>query len=166
MGRGVWRPLTGRAVVLCTEPREAGLGPPGFHPCRGDRQNLLNALRGSAQPPARKPPLARQHARLRQLLNGLGIDAAAHGFRSSFCHWTAECTDAPREVCQLALAHINSDPRGSRLPGSGRGQGRAPARIANSPARQLYSMRSKLKIPSSRTDPCGQRHGGHHILLP
>ena len=39
----------------------------------------------------------------------LGIGAVPHGFRSSFRDWAAECTDAPREVCELALAHVNSD---------------------------------------------------------
>ena len=32
-----------------------------------------------------------------------------HGFRSSFRDWAAECSDAPREVCELALAHVNGD---------------------------------------------------------
>ena len=49
------------------------------------------------------------HAILTDLLHGLGIDAVAHGFRSSFRAWAAECTDAPREVCELALEHVNSD---------------------------------------------------------
>ena len=49
------------------------------------------------------------HATMTSLLRGLGIDAVAHGFRSSFRDWAAECTDAPREVCELALAHVNSD---------------------------------------------------------
>ena len=49
------------------------------------------------------------HATMTNLLHGLGIDAVAHGFRSSFRDWAAECTDAPREVCELALAHVNSD---------------------------------------------------------
>ena len=26
-----------------------------------------------------------------------------------FRYWTAECSDAPREVYELALAHVNSD---------------------------------------------------------
>ena len=49
------------------------------------------------------------HAAMTTLLRGLGLDAVAHGFRSSFRDWAAECTDAPREVCELALAHVNSD---------------------------------------------------------
>ena len=49
------------------------------------------------------------HSTMTKLLGDLGIDAVAHGFRSSFRDWAAECTDAPREVCELALAHVNSD---------------------------------------------------------
>ncbi len=49
------------------------------------------------------------HSALTNLLHGLGIDAVAHGFRSSFRDWAAECTDASREVCELALAHVNND---------------------------------------------------------
>ena len=43
------------------------------------------------------------------LMRDLGIDAVPHGFRSSFRDWAAECTDPPREVCELALAHVNTD---------------------------------------------------------
>ena len=32
-----------------------------------------------------------------------------HGFRSSFRDWAAECTETLREVCELALAHVNGD---------------------------------------------------------
>ena len=44
-----------------------------------------------------------------KLLRDLQIDAVPHGFRSSFRGRAAECSDAPREVCELALAHVNSD---------------------------------------------------------
>ena len=46
---------------------------------------------------------------LSKLLRDLDVPAVPHGMRSSFRDWAAECTDAPREVCELALAHINSD---------------------------------------------------------
>ena len=49
------------------------------------------------------------HSLMPTLLRELEIGAVPHGFRSSFRDWTAECTDAPREVCELALAHVNSD---------------------------------------------------------
>ena len=48
-------------------------------------------------------------ATLPKLLRELKIGAVPHGFRSSFRDWAAECTEAPREVCELALAHVNSD---------------------------------------------------------
>jgi hypothetical protein len=33
-------------------------------------------------------------------------DITAHGFRSAFRDWTAECTEFPNEVCEAALAHV------------------------------------------------------------
>ncbi|MDE3262264.1 MAG: hypothetical protein OYL41_09815 [Acidobacteriota bacterium] len=42
------------------------------------------------------------------MVRDLGIGAVPHGFRSSFRDWAAE-RDAPREVCELALAHVNRD---------------------------------------------------------
>ncbi|MCY4628330.1 MAG: site-specific integrase, partial [Acidobacteria bacterium] len=44
-----------------------------------------------------------------KLVRDLGIGAVPHGFRSSFRDWSAECSDAPREVCELALAHVNTN---------------------------------------------------------
>ena len=44
------------------------------------------------------------------MVRALGIGAVPHGFRSSFPDWAAERTDVPREVCELALAHVNRDP--------------------------------------------------------
>ncbi len=46
---------------------------------------------------------------LSQFVKHLGIQAVPHGFRSSFRDWAAECSAAPREVCELALAHVNDD---------------------------------------------------------
>ena len=43
---------------------------------------------------------------LSKLLRENGIGAVPHGFRSSFRDWAAEETDAPREICELALAHV------------------------------------------------------------
>jgi integrase len=36
-------------------------------------------------------------------------DVTAHGFRSTFRTWAAECTNFPREVVEAALAHVVSD---------------------------------------------------------
>lgn len=43
---------------------------------------------------------------LSKLFRELGIEGTPHGMRSSFRDWAAECSDAPREVAELALAHI------------------------------------------------------------
>ena len=37
-----------------------------------------------------------------------GIDARPHGFRSSLRTWLAETTDAPREIAEACLAHVNA----------------------------------------------------------
>lgn len=36
-------------------------------------------------------------------------DITPHGFRSTFRDWAAECTDFPREVVEMALAHVIED---------------------------------------------------------
>ena len=36
-------------------------------------------------------------------------DLTAHGFRSTFRDWAAECTNFPSEVVEMALAHAVSD---------------------------------------------------------
>jgi len=47
---------------------------------------------------------------IRNLLHGLGHDdVTRHGFRSSFRDWASECTQYPREVCEMALAHDERD---------------------------------------------------------
>ena len=46
---------------------------------------------------------------LGDVLRAARVDAVPHGFRSSFRDWAAECTDAPHEVCELALAHVNGN---------------------------------------------------------
>jgi integrase len=44
------------------------------------------------------------------LLDRMGHgDVTVHGFRSSFRNWSGEQTNYPREICELALAHVNSD---------------------------------------------------------
>ena len=48
-------------------------------------------------------------ATLSKLLRENGIPAVPHGYRSSFRDWAAELTNTPREICELALAHVNND---------------------------------------------------------
>ena len=42
---------------------------------------------------------------LLMLLRRAGLKVTAHGFRSSFRTWAAECTTFPREIAEMALAH-------------------------------------------------------------
>ena len=62
---------------------------------------------GLVFPSARGRPLS--EATISKMVRELGIGAVPHGFRSSFRDWAAECSDAPREVCELALAHVNTN---------------------------------------------------------
>ena len=62
---------------------------------------------GVVFPSARGGPLSK--LAIGKLVRDLGIGAVPHGFRSSFRDWAAECSDAPREVCELALAHVNTN---------------------------------------------------------
>ena len=41
-----------------------------------------------------------------KLIRENGIAAVPHGFRSSFRDWCGECSEAPREVVEAALAHV------------------------------------------------------------
>ena len=67
----------------------------------------LAAAGGWVFPQPRGDALHQKH--LSELMRALRVEAVPHGFRSSFRDWAAECTDAPREVCELALAHVNTD---------------------------------------------------------
>ena len=62
---------------------------------------------GVVFPSARGGPLSSEA--IAKLVREVKIGAVPHGFRSSFRDWAAECSDAPREVCELALAHVNTN---------------------------------------------------------
>ena len=72
-----------------------------------DEATELAVAGGWVFPSPRGGAIPQRH--LSELTRTLGIDAVPHGFRSSFRDWAAECTDAPREVCELALAHVSGD---------------------------------------------------------
>ena len=107
-------------------------------------------------------------ATLSKMVRDLGIGAVPHGFRSSFRDWAAECSEAPREVCELALAHVNSDrveaayrrtdlferrrelmEAVGRLPG--RDQGRASAARCIGGRRSVSNPRLPAPLPGQRT---------------
>ncbi len=60
--------------------------------------------------PRKKPPFALSENGMLYLLQrpppkGLGLPYTVHGFRSTFRDWTAEQTNTPHEVAEMALAH-------------------------------------------------------------
>ena len=60
--------------------------------------------------PGRSPQKPLSNMVFLMLLRRLGRDdTTAHGFRSSFRNWAAECTNIPRAVCEAALAHSLRD---------------------------------------------------------
>lgn len=46
---------------------------------------------------------------LKRVLKDMGHQVTQHGFRATFRTWAQEHTSYPEEVCELALAHVNSD---------------------------------------------------------
>jgi hypothetical protein len=71
--------------------------------------NLLDALPRFAGPdyvfPGTKGGQLSDMA-LTTVLRRMGMTVTAHGFRSTFRDWAAECTNFPNHVVEMALAHI------------------------------------------------------------
>ncbi|WP_395020995.1 tyrosine-type recombinase/integrase [Dongia sp.] len=74
---------------------------------------LLQSLQGSAPRQGLIFPYGKKHisnnAMLALLRRMKRTDITVHGFRSSFRDWAAEQTNFPREVAEMALAHVVSD---------------------------------------------------------
>jgi len=70
-------------------------------PCEKDTEFIFIGTR------ARQPI---SNMAMLELLRGMNSNAlTVHGFRSTFRDWAAECTNHPREVAEMALAHTISD---------------------------------------------------------
>lgn len=82
-------PLSGRALEVLDEAKA----------CRDESNLLFSSVTGK--------PLS--NATMGKLLKETGVDCVPHGMRTSFRMWAAECTNFPREVCELALGHVNKD---------------------------------------------------------
>lgn len=48
-------------------------------------------------------------ATMNRVCTALGVEASPHGFRSTFRDWAGDCTDHPREVAEMCLAHVVGD---------------------------------------------------------
>lgn len=56
--------------------------------------------------PGLKPGRPLSNMALEMVMRRLKVDATVHGFRSTFRDWAAESTNFPREVAEMALAHV------------------------------------------------------------
>ena len=108
-----WEEMDLEAREWCIPPERMKTGREHRVPLSGGALAVLRAARGLTDgsgvvfPSARGGPLP--EVAMSKLVRELGIGAVPHGFRSSFRDWAAECSDAPREVCELALAHVNTN---------------------------------------------------------
>jgi integrase len=69
--------------------------------------------------PGRDGPATGEQA-MRRAMERIRKGVTVHGFRSSFRQWAAERTNVPREICELALAHVVvSDVEQAYLRGAG-----------------------------------------------
>jgi integrase len=73
---------------------------------------LLGSLSVDRQPedhvfPGMRGPLSDMS--LTAVLRRMGVSATAHGFRSTFRDWVAECTEHSGEVAEMALSHAIGD---------------------------------------------------------
>lgn len=83
-------PLSERSLVLLGAAREIGADSGLIFPGRQVDAPMSNMI-------------------FLMVLRRLGASFTAHGFRSAFRDWASECTNFPREVCEMALAHSIKD---------------------------------------------------------
>jgi integrase len=83
-------PLAPRALILLRTAREINDGSELIFPGRNVDEPMSNMI-------------------FLMVLRRLRAPFTAHGFRSAFRDWASECTNFPREVCEMALAHSIKD---------------------------------------------------------
>jgi integrase len=89
-GRTQRVPLAARALVLLSSAHESSDGSGLIFPGRKTDEPMSNMV-------------------FLMMLRRMGMTFTAHGFRSAFRDWASECTNFPREVCEMALAHTIKD---------------------------------------------------------
>jgi integrase len=83
-------PLPARPLAVLEAAREIGSSPGLIFPGRDVDLPMSNMI-------------------FLMMLRRLGATFTAHGFRSAFRDWAAECTNFSRDVCEMALAHSIKD---------------------------------------------------------
>jgi len=59
--------------------------------------------------PGQTPQKPLSNMTFTQILRRMQLPITTHGFRSTFRDWASEETNFPREVCEMALAHVIKD---------------------------------------------------------
>ncbi len=114
MRGAVWREID-FATKLWTIPAERmKAGKPHVVPLAPRAVELLEEARKLARKPddpdalvfeGSKPGKPMSDMTLTMVLRRMKVEATAHGFRSAFRDWTAETTNTPSDVAEMALAH-------------------------------------------------------------
>jgi integrase len=112
LGAG-WEEINLQGRVWTVPPDRMKAGREHRVPLSWDAVALLKKERGSAEglvfPGERRGKPLSNMAMLMVLRRMGRTDLTAHGFRSTFRDWAAECTSFPREVAEAALAHVVGD---------------------------------------------------------
>ena len=79
-------------------------------PLSGRVLDILHRAKDLAGPssfvfPGRQPDNGLWNGAFLMALRRMSVSTTSHGFRSSFRDWASECTNVPREVAEMALAH-------------------------------------------------------------
>jgi integrase len=85
-GRAHRVPLSSRCLEILDRTKLLSAGSPFIFPGRTNTRPMSNMV-------------------FLMTLRRMDVPFTAHGFRSSFRDWAAECTNFPREICEMALAH-------------------------------------------------------------
>ncbi len=86
MDRGHRVPLAPRCIEILRQAKEMSEESDLVFPGRSHKRPLSNMV-------------------FLMILRRMNLDITAHGFRSAFRDWAAECTNFANDVCEMALAH-------------------------------------------------------------
>jgi integrase len=115
MRGAVWREIDTAAKLWTIPAERMKAGKPHVVPLAPRAVELLEEVRKLARKPddadalvfeGSKPGKPMSDMTLTMVLRRMKIEATAHGFRSAFRDWTAETTNTPSDVAEMALAHI------------------------------------------------------------
>lgn len=104
-----WEEFNLDAAVWCLPPERMKMREAFTIPLADEVVALLRSISKAASPylfPGQGKTGVMHANAIRTLLHGIQYEhITRHGFRSSFRDWAGECTNYPREVCEMALAH-------------------------------------------------------------